>query len=177
MKKLAIAVALVCAATFANAAKVDWQIKSCKDGTYYVFNGNYADQIIAAFANEEIGGAAAFANLGLSVASDSTPAPTGAGGKSVAGSIASGVGDYLTYLVVKPSLTEGSDFGVISLSTAGYTYDGQDPSPGNLVWTYAKTGTIAKAAGPIPPEPIPEPTSGLLLLLGVAGMALRRRRA
>ena len=27
------------------------------------------------------------------------------------------------------------------------------------------------------PAPVPEPTSGLLLLLGVAGMALRRRRA
>ena len=27
------------------------------------------------------------------------------------------------------------------------------------------------------PSPVPEPTSGLLLLLGVAGMALRRRRA
>ena len=176
MKKLAIAVALVCAATFANAAKVDWTITGSKDGYYYVFNGDYAAQITAALGNTEIGGSAAFAQLGLSTAADSTTATTGTGGKSKSGTLMSGVGDYITYLVVKPSMTDGADFGVVSLSTAGYTYDGQDPSPGALAWAYAKTGTIAEAAGP-GPEPIPEPTSGLLLLLGIAGMALRRRRA
>ena len=35
----------------------------------------------------------------------------------------------------------------------------------------------AGAASPTPPDPAPEPTSGLLLLLGVAGLALKRKRA
>ena len=44
-------------------------------------------------------------------------------------------------------------------------------------WTVSGiTKTEAPGPGPTPP-PIPEPTSGLLLLLGVAGLALRRRRA
>lgn len=35
----------------------------------------------------------------------------------------------------------------------------------------------AGAASPTPPDPAPEPTSGLLLLLGMAGLALKRKKA
>ena len=38
-------------------------------------------------------------------------------------------------------------------------------------------GTGAKTTWMATTTPIPEPTSGLLLLLGVAGLALRRRHA
>ena len=64
---------------------------------------------------------------------------------------------------------------------------------GNYFLAQTKTGTVsdstalamsfASQAGKnwtkydVSSEPIPEPTSGLLLLLGVAGLALRRRRA
>ena len=40
----------------------------------------------------------------------------------------------------------------------------------------AVVNEVAGAPGP-GPSPIPEPTSGLLMLLGMAGLALRRRRA
>ncbi len=43
---------------------------------------------------------------------------------------------------------------------AGSTYEGQ--------WAHMS---------PADPDPIPEPTSGLLVLLGVAGLALKRKRA
>ena len=42
--------------------------------------------------------------------------------------------------------------------------------------TYASADLWSEAAG-TGPTPIPEPTSGLLMLLGMAGLALRRRRA
>ena len=35
----------------------------------------------------------------------------------------------------------------------------------------------AALASPTPPEPIPEPTSGLLVMLGIAGLALKRKKA
>ena len=48
----------------------------------------------------------------------------------------------------------------------------EDDIPSN--WKDTKT---LNYSGDNPVIPVPEPTSGLLLLLGVAGMALRRRRA
>lgn len=38
-------------------------------------------------------------------------------------------------------------------------------------------GVAWTATSSAPPEPIPEPTSGLLVLLGVAGLALKRKKA
>ena len=36
---------------------------------------------------------------------------------------------------------------------------------------------VARSSVPDPTSPVPEPTSGLLMLLGVAGLALKRKRA
>ena len=55
---------------------------------------------------------------------------------------------YITSTVAKSSLPQATADAL--LSTAGTTFAG---------------------------SPVPEPTSGLLMLLGVAGLALRRRRA
>lgn len=82
-----------------------------------------------------------------------------------------GVSDTLYLVVVSGSSATEYKYG--SVSTAGYTYnpDAQETSPGALnvlASAISNTGTIGS---------VPEPTSGLLLLLGVAGLALKRKRA
>ena len=80
-------------------------------------------------------------------------------------------GDKMFWVV----FTEGSmDAGkAISWTAAtdvsAYTYEAGSPSPGAFgVTSFANSGTIAG---------VPEPTSGLLMLIGMAGLALRRKRA
>jgi hypothetical protein len=56
---------------------------------------------------------------------------------------------------------------------SAYAYEAGSQAPGTFTATadaFTNTGTIASAA-------VPEPTSGLLMLVGLAGLALRRRRA
>ena len=59
--------------------------------------------------------------------------------------------------------TNYTTFTISGLDAGGDTWDGG-------VFTYASGQTFTVAA-------VPEPTSGLLLLLGMAGLALRRKQA
>ena len=71
-----------------------------------------------------------------------------------------GTGDDMVYYAEKASVTTGDD--------------------GNGSFTTFGAGTIASqtaAATAWTTASVPEPTSGLLMLLGVAGLALRRKRA
>lgn len=70
-----------------------------------------------------------------------------------------GTGDAMKYYAEKASVTTGDD-GVGAFTMGG-----------------GKLDTAANAAGAWQAAATPEPTSGMLLLMGLAGLALRRRRA
>ena len=193
MKKLMMAFAIALAAIGLNAATVNWSVSlgwvTETDGDAastlagycgYAFDGSAYTQLSlqealtttgttvlgsalnAAAGTVDADGVLEIAGSGLSY--DNTVSPTYAS---------------LVLVLVDPTVAEGAAFTVASLGNVEVTDaviadaavfgDGGDLYPG-LVSTWS---TITSGSGP---EPIPEPTSGLLLVVGGALLALRRRR-
>ena len=79
------------------------------------------------------------------------------------------------YVIVSASDATSYTYYKADMSAKVYDPNNQESSPGAFnsvsAATILSSGTSANFAA------VPEPTSGLLMLLGVAGLALRRRRA
>ena len=79
------------------------------------------------------------------------------------------------YVIVENSSATSYTYYKTDMSAMVFDPDNQESSPGQFnsvsAATILSSGTSANYAA------VPEPTSGLLMLLGVAGLALRRRRA
>ena len=186
MKKLMIAAAIVCAATFANAAAaLTWATAGFSTaGGQELLNGGQAYLVMVTDA----------ANFAVA---DNLTVTGGAIIDSVA--FADGMA-YGTFTDTKSELIGGStyyfatilttDGAGISVPTTGYY--GLDLNGANetasgfyeVTWDASTGGGFAPNWGPFmgadastAVAAVPEPTSGLLLLLGVAGLALKRRRA
>ena len=192
MKKLMMVVAAFALAASAQAATYDWKWTSTfKDpggtafsGTVYVFNANdYAQQtILTAFlANPK--------SYSLSGAIDSYATTNGKGPSTPVSIPAANIGtlsgsgdnQYVDYFYAA-TFTSGDDSYIFLTGTqnvlvqasqnTSLSYSLGSPTvaePGTTTFLGGKTWYAAEA--------IPEPTTGLLVLLGVAGLALRRRRA
>ena len=175
MKKLMIALAAVACAFGLQASSCDWKLST---------GGTYAGQNVYAFVNTS-----AQALLEACQSTDSadwsklvaglTPVTAGTGSRGVASSTIEGVttADTLSFLIVNGAVAEGSAWAVVGPAAITKIYDPPATGAGQtFALNVAGSGTF-QAAGPVPPgpDPIPEPTSAMLLLLGVAGLALRRR--
>ena len=78
------------------------------------------------------------------------------------------------YVIVSSADATSYTYYKADMSALVYDPDNQESSSGTFnanAATMLSSGTSANFAA------VPEPTSGLLMLLGVAGLALRRRRA
>ena len=166
MKRIIIAVSAVIIAAAANAAAVSWSATSVKD-----INGT------AIGAKAESAGWTAVCTI---FASDGTTVVGSSTDKTAAMSKFDGTVDgtatgtsYFAQLVITDD--KGN---TITSEKAAFTTDSAAefgplnfPTGGNFATESAK---INYASGW---TAAPEPTSGLLLLLGVAGLALKRKRA
>jgi len=190
MKKLMIALAAVAVAAVTQAASVDWSVaqntwtlddgsKAAKGYTVYLINGATALETIAAAINSTTGafdadqswvfGSSVTANARGSVAELTTTTD-----KLTRGT------DYdFSVLMIDATAEGGPKYMVSDTFTQTAYLAGTDEQMGisfgsDRLGANALTASATAANGW---AAVPEPTSGLLMLLGMAGLALRRRRA
>ena len=189
MKKLMIAAAIVCAAAFAQAAQYTWNAQSSyilsvnasdpdwdpvAQGTpaYFVFVDAYSQ---SALVNDFVNDSVDMAKLG---AVGTTTVNANGGISTTAAFSADYTSNQQAYFVI---LEDGKMF-VSEETTANYAATGTSPvtfADQSLVSDWDTNGFLDAKAGYSQAGwyNVPEPTSGLLMLLGMAGLALRRKRA
>ena len=194
MKKLMIIAVAMISAAVAHAASVQWAITGVNgpDGTAlgtgkaYVFfvqqdSGKADTSSWASIATKEAFVAAlADANFSYTHADlkEGTAAGTWSYNSTTASAIEqgsiglSGLTKYSVYAVITDTetITDDTKFMVTTASTASSTYG--DTAGTTKTFSIGAQGTASQNWANVP-----EPTSGLLMLVGLAGLALRRRRA
>ena len=168
MKKLMILLAVVCSVSMAKAAFVNWKFgkdTSMNGYTVYAFDSANQSTVLAALAAYDADAQTTINGLVLS-------SETVKKGNASGDGVDVGSATALMLLAVNGAFDDGVTFTYDTLDISGYTYTPPDLAP-------ATTPTLSALthSGPVVAVGTPEPTSGLLMLVGLGALALRRRKA
>ena len=187
MKKLIIALGIIVGVCSVQAAQIKWSASNLFSGysvtegttttkytgTVYLFDAATIgqDALFAAVAEDVSSFTAKAIGSATMTTAGVVPATTttyGSAGTSYDFYFAVLEGDALYLSNVKSVTTSGSE--TVATTVAFGTQN-------NSSTTFSATALSSTYAGAGHWSAVPEPTSGLLMLLGMAGLALRRRRA
>lgn len=172
MKKLIIGVVAVVFATTVHAAATLWGLEKDSEKTFggltaYVINGSDYSAVVDLLT---AGGATVATDFNSYVIDSVALNSRGAGSSTADGM----TGTSLAWFIFAgDSIADGSTYSTTGATdVSAYVYTPPASSPGEYTFT---VDAFTTKGAPIGGGSIPEPTSGLLVLLGVAGLALRRR--
>ena len=176
MKKLLVAAAIACVAAVSQAATVNWGVSGVKADGGAAPTAGWA---VMAFYTEAGAGSSAIENAikagtagSLAFDTKALTVSFGAGKYGPADTDVAALDTSKTYdfyFVVFNNSDAAQADKYAMVSDLNKSYSGMDAK-------FKGSATFA-ASTPWQTASVPEPTSGLLMLLGVAGLALRRRRA
>lgn len=184
MKKLMFAAIAAAIATVSQAASISWKFSNQNPS-------DFASQYIYAVSASNYDAAIndLKTNDGAKFLSDYNIANTDAGtdyqlklnarGGGAGATALNGSDNQLAFFIFKDGIVDGKTYYTSGLvGGAAYLYTPPDQATSTLdlgtsASKFTTTGTIAKSGGG---EGVPEPTSGLLLLVGGAMLALRRKQ-
>lgn len=193
MKKLIISTVIVAFTIVSEAASINWStgvsVKSVTSDTNPAFGTTNAGTgtlsvyvwLVNADTYGSVNSSTIWANYGskLGDATASVTGKSGAAGATVqtSGLTYSSETDTAYYALVIIGLDTNCDgtldYYIANKAESNINTAGKGTTVGNLAKNFGGTGGTAITGW----TPVPEPTSGLLMLLGVATLALRRRHA
>ena len=170
MKKILIIAAVIAFGAVANAASVTWSALATgtklSDGNTgagvvaYLFEGALSDSILSSIADGSWDAAAS------GYIATGTTGAHGALMKAGVGSYENETVNFSMILFNADSYANATEFKYAEVNNVAFVTANKTAN-----FTTALSGTTWQAVA------VPEPTSGLLMLVGLAGLALRRRRA